>query len=153
MHWTMGGVERGVGLREPGGGMGGSAFIRIGSLMTTLLEFRKCWQPRGVTSPTIKFLKIYLFYLLYFNQFPPPQGRNASCHEMSESRRLVKLKDIFPFMLFSCELGHRRNSALPVEGVWHLVKVKGSSTGKRPMHSPSQTFAIHSYHAPSSFLA
>ena len=62
---------------------------------------------------------IYLFiiiYFLYFNQFPTLRGRNASCHEMSESRRLVKLKDmkreIFPFMPLSCGLGHRRTFGL-----------------------------------------
>ena len=51
-------------------------------------------------------------YSLYFNQFPPLRGGHASCHEMSESRRLVKLKDSFPFMPLSCGLGHRRTSAL-----------------------------------------
>ena len=45
---------------------------------------------------------MYIFYLLYFNQFPPPQGQHASGQEMSKSRS-VKLKDmkkyIFLFML------------------------------------------------------
>ena len=38
--------------------------------------------------------KIYLLYLLYFNQFLPSPGQHASCHEMSKSRRLVKFKEM-----------------------------------------------------------
>ena len=37
--------------------------------------------------------------------------------------------------------------------LWHLIKVRGSSPGLRPMYSPSQTTAIHSYPGPFSFLA
>ena len=66
--------------------------------------------------PRILLPNIFI-YLLNFNQFPPPRGRHASCREMSETRRLVKLKDmkkeIFLSMPLSCGLSHRRISALP----------------------------------------
>ena len=64
------------------------------------------------------YIYYYYIYLLYFNQFPPLWGRHTSCHEMSESRRLLKLKDmkreIFTFILLSCRFDHRWIFTLPV---------------------------------------
>ena len=51
-----------------------------------------------------------------FNKVPAPCGWRASCHEMSKSRRLVKLKgmkkEIFHFMPLSCGVRHRQTSIL-----------------------------------------
>ena len=52
---------------------------------------------RWLTLLVKDFIYIFIYlsiviYLTYFNQFLPPQGWYASCHEMSKSRKLVKLK-------------------------------------------------------------
>ena len=102
-------------------------------------------------------------YLLYFTQFPSSRCRHASCHEMRESRRSVKIKDEkrnFPLYTLKFwawpQMDFRPSrasySCCNLE-LWYLVKIKGSSSGQCPMQSPSQTPAIHSYHAPFSFLA
>ena len=66
------------------------------------------------------YYKIYIFYLFITQHLlPPPQGRHASCHEMSLSKRVTKLKKEKKIKKFS----------------------------PFPMHSPSQTPAIYSYSA------
>ena len=71
---------------------------------------------------------LIFIYLLYFNQLLPAWLWYASCHEMNKSRKLVKLndmkKEIFPFILLSCGLGHRQISALQsFIRLWYLTTI------------------------------
>ena len=111
------------------------------------------------------YIYIYLLiYLLYFNQFPLPRGRHASCHVMSENRRLVKLKKLKTrnFPLYALKLWawaqtdfrpSRASYSCCSSQLWHHVEVKSSYSVQRPIHSPSQTLAIHSCRPPLSLLA
>ena len=111
---------------------------------------------------------IYIYfislYLLNNPLLPPLRGRHTSCPEMSYSKRERKLKKekknkIFPFMPF--KLKSWPDGLTPLKGsyscdnpqLWHLVKVRVSSPGLWPIHSPSQTSTIHSYPGPYSSLA
>ena len=87
------------------------------------------------------------------------EGRYPSCHEISESRRSVKLKDMKErnFPLYALKLwpwAHidihplRASYSYGNSQLWHLSKVKGSSPGRRPTHSLLQTPAIKFYHGP-----
>ena len=98
------------------------------------------------------FKYLYLFIYLYINLFikqhllPPPCVRHASCHEISESRRLVKLKDIkkeiSPFMLSSCRPGQRQTSTLT--GFYKAV-ASHQSQGFIPQATP-HAFPCTNYH-------
>ena len=108
----------------------------------------------------VRLLQIFTYtykFIYYTSTSSHPRGRHASCREMRESRRLVKLKDmkkeIFPFLLLSCGLGHRRISALPGLKAVASRQGHGFILQQRLMHFPTQTPTTHSYHAPFSLLA
>ena len=105
---------------------------------------------------------IYLLFIKH-HPFPPLQGWHTSCHEMTNTRREVKLKKrkkkkrkINPFRPFkkqawpSTELPPKRASYNCCNK--QLVKIKGSSPRLSPMHSSSQTPTIHFYPAQFSLL-
>ena len=72
-------------------------------------------------------------------------GRHASCYEMSESRRIVELKDmkkgILPFMPLSSRLGHIRTSALQVLHIAIETHNHGISSSSR-VHPPGNASCI-----------
>ena len=98
------------------------------------------------------FIYLYINFILYFNQLHPPRCRRASCHDMSESRRPVKVKDmkkeIFPFMPLSCLLGHRRISNLQgFINLWHLpTKASRQGQGFIPRTTPHASLLTNHLH-------
>ena len=81
---------------------------------------------------------------MYYNQLPPPRGQHPLCHEMSESRRLVKLKDlkkeIFPFKPMATH-----NYSISSRSRVH-------PPGNSPCIPPHNSLPIQSYHAPFSLF-
>ena len=98
-----------------------------------------------------EIILIIIFIYLYFNQLQTLRVQHASCHEMSERRRLVKLKDmkkeIFPFILLSCGLGHSQISALP--GLHKTVASHSYSiSSSSRVHPPGNTPCIPPHKPP-----
>ena len=114
------------------------------------------WRPAGA--------RLYLFIILSPQPVPTELARIMPRNELQWKRCKAEEREgkqkIFPFMPFKLK-ARPQTDFHPSKAsywcgnpkMWHLVKVRCSSPGLRPMLSPSQTLAIHSYPGPFSLIA